>query len=134
MGVIEMRLYGHKGRRVLSLTTLALVFYVLSGCAMVGPRSISLGRADYNEAIERTDSEQMLLSIVKGRYGETASLLAVSGIAANFRFAASAGTEIWWGIGITTRSPYDLYFHGQFKYLGWRLNNEKRMVEISKCC
>ena len=50
-----MRLYGHKGRRVLSLTTLCLVLWALSGCAMVGPRSISLGRADYNEAIDETD-------------------------------------------------------------------------------
>ena len=38
-----------------------------------------MGRADYNEAINRTEDEQMLLSIVKGRYGETFSLLAVRG-------------------------------------------------------
>ena len=41
-----------------------------------------MGRADYNEAINRTEDEQMLLSIVKGRYGETFSLLAVTGVAA----------------------------------------------------
>jgi len=90
----------------------ALVFYVLSGCAMVGPRSISLGRADYNEAIERTDEPKY---IVISAY-----------------FAVRTRNE--WGIGITMRSTYDLYFHGQFKYLGWRLNNEKRIVGISKCC
>jgi len=64
---------------------------------MVGPRSISMGRADYNEAINRTEDEQMLLSIVKGRYGETFSLLAVSGVAANVRFGANAGVEVGWG-------------------------------------
>jgi hypothetical protein len=63
----------------------------------MGPKSISMGRADYNEAINRTEDEQMLLSIVKGRYGETFSLLAVSGVAANVRFRANAGVEV--GIG-----------------------------------
>ena len=53
-----MRLYDHKDRRGLSLTALCLVMCVLSGCAMVGPRSISMGRADYNEAINRTEDEQ----------------------------------------------------------------------------
>jgi hypothetical protein len=95
--VIKMRLCGHKDRRVLSLTTLCLVLWVLSGCAVVGPSSISHGRADYNEAINRTEDEQLLLSLVRGRYGETTSLLAVSGVAANVRFAANAGAEVGWG-------------------------------------
>jgi len=74
-----------------------MVLWALSGCAMVGPRSISMGRADYNEAINRTEDEQMLLSIVKGRYGETFSLLAVSGVAANVRFRTNAAVEIGYG-------------------------------------
>ena len=92
-----MRILGLKDRRVLTLTILCLTLWALSGCAVVGPRSISMGRADYNEAINRTEDEQMLLSIVKGRYGETFSLLAVSGVAANVRFKANAGVEA--GIG-----------------------------------
>ncbi len=56
-----------------------------------------MGRQDYNEVINRTDDEQMLLSIVKGRYGETSSLLAVSGVAANVRFSSSAGIEAGFG-------------------------------------
>jgi hypothetical protein len=56
-----------------------------------------MGRADYNEAINRTEDEQMLLSIVKGRYGETFSLLAVTGVAANVRFGAKAGVEMGFG-------------------------------------
>lgn len=92
-----MRLFCHKNRRVLTLATLCLGLFALSGCAMVGPRSISMGRADYNEAINRTEDEQMLLSIVKGRYGETFSLLAVTGVAANVRFGAKAGAELGFG-------------------------------------
>jgi hypothetical protein len=39
----------------------------------------------------------MLLSIVKGRYGETYSLLAVSGVAANVRFSGNAGVQVGFG-------------------------------------
>jgi hypothetical protein len=74
-----------------------LFLLLLSGCAVVGPQSISAGRASYAEAINKTEDEQMLLSIVKGRYGETSSMLAVSGVAANMRFRAEAGIEAAFG-------------------------------------
>ena len=92
-----MRLYYHTNRRILTRSILCMILCASSGCAMVGPRSISMGRADYNEAINRTEDEQMLLSIVKSRYGETFSLLAVSGVAANVRFRTNAAVEIGYG-------------------------------------
>jgi hypothetical protein len=97
MEAMKMSSCCHKNRRVLMLVTLCLVLFVLSGCAMVGPRSIGMGRADYNEVINRTEDEQMLLSIVKGRYGDTFSLLSVSGVAANVSFRTNADVES--GIG-----------------------------------
>lgn len=66
---------------------------LLSGCAVVGPRSITAGRVVYAEAINQTQDEQILLSIVKGRYGESSTLLAVSGVAASLKFRAEAGIE-----------------------------------------
>ena len=63
------------------------------GCSMAGPSTISHGRADYNAAINRTNDEQLLLALVRGRYGETSSLLAVTGVAANVRFSANYGAE-----------------------------------------
>ena len=83
------------------IASLLPVFWILSGCAMVGPKSISMGRADYNEAINKTEDEQLLLALVKGRYGEISSLMAVSGVAANIRFGSSAGTQIGIGSGDT---------------------------------
>jgi hypothetical protein len=67
------------------------------GCSITGPRHIGRGRAEYNEVINRTEDEQMLLAIVKGRYGETSSLLAVNGLAANVRFITTAGVEAGFG-------------------------------------
>lgn len=39
----------------------------------------------------------MLLSMVKSRYGETSSLLAVSGVAANVHFSTNAGVQAGFG-------------------------------------
>jgi hypothetical protein len=94
---MNMQLFTHKDRRLLTLIVLFVVPFVISGCAIVGPRSISMGRATYSEAINRTEDEQMLLSILKTRYGETMSLLAVSGVAANVRFSANAGIQAGFG-------------------------------------
>lgn len=87
----------HRYRLVLKLTSFCLVLFALCSCASVGPRSISVGRADYNEAIKKSEDEQMLLAVIEGRYGETSSLLAVSSIAANIRFRANAGVNVGFG-------------------------------------
>ena len=76
---------------------LLLSLWVLAGCAVVGPNSINMGRASYNEAINRTEDEQLLTSIVRGRYGELYSLLAVTGVAANVRFSTNAGINLGFG-------------------------------------
>jgi hypothetical protein len=81
----------------LALVVLCTISGILCGCAVVGPTSISMGRADYNEAINRTEDAQMLMSIVRGRYGETFSLLAVTGVAASVSFGTNAGVNIGFG-------------------------------------
>jgi len=92
-----MRLYYSKDRWLIAMLSLFIMPFVVSGCATMGPMSISMGRADYNKAINKTENEQMLLSIVKGRYGETSTLLAVSGVAANVRFSTNAAVNAGFG-------------------------------------
>jgi hypothetical protein len=77
-----------------TVTNLGLALCLLNGCAVVGPSSISAGRGNYNEVINDTEDEQIMLAIVKGRYGDTFSLLAVNGVAANVKFRTSAGIEV----------------------------------------
>ena len=69
----------------------------LYGCSVLGPQSIANGRAAYNEVINHTEDQQMLMAIVRNRYGETMSMLAVTNVTANIRFTASA--EAQFGIG-----------------------------------
>jgi len=92
-----MWLFCHKYRQLLTLSILCFVLCALSGCAVVGPSSITMGRATYNEAINTTEDQQILLSIVKARYGETFTLLAVSSVAANVAFRVNVGANV--GIG-----------------------------------
>ena len=73
---------------------------------MVGPSSISMGRGDYNDAINKTQDEQLLMAIVKGRYGDTFSLLSVTGVAANLVELARSSCDLaerWPGQTDSTR-------------------------------
>ena len=110
-----MRFHQYITRPKSALAFLCTILGVLCGCAVVGPTSISMGRADYNEAINKTDDAQMLMSIVRGRYGETFSLLAVTGVAANVRFSTNAGVNI--GVGPDDNYAGNLVpFSGGFAY------------------
>jgi hypothetical protein len=80
-----------------ALAWLCSTAVVLCSCGIVGPAVLSRGRPAYNEAIARTEDEQMLMAIVHSRYGETVSLLAVTSITANLRVGATLGAEV--GIG-----------------------------------
>jgi len=104
-----------RGRRKRTVwTLLGLVMIIMPGCAMMGPRSISAGRLNYAEAINRTEDEQLLLAVVKGRYGENATLLAVSGVAANMRFRFDAGIDL--GVELGPGPADDSLVSGAFAY------------------
>ena len=63
----------------------------LSGCTSLGPQTLDHARLQYNEVIKRTTEEQLLLNIVRLRYTDTPSSLAVSAIAAQFERSQSIG-------------------------------------------
>jgi hypothetical protein len=70
---------------------------------MLGPQSLNQTRLMYNEVVKATTEEQLLLNIVRLRYTDTPSSLAVSAIAAQFErsqsfqltpFFTAAGADI----------------------------------------
>jgi len=67
--------------------TAALVGCVLAGCSSFGPSTLLQTRLQYNEVVKTTTEQQLLLNIVRLRYTDTPSSLAVSGIAAQFEVA-----------------------------------------------
>ena len=66
----------------------------LSGCASVGPQSVTAGRGVYTEVINRTENEQILNVLVRMRYDETFGMISVASITANLRFSARAGAHV----------------------------------------
>ena len=91
-----MIFYGRTDRWIGITVLLSLLMWALTGCG-AGPASISRGRSDYNEVINRTDDEQLLMTIIRNRYGETFNTLAVTSVTANVQIRTSAGINV--GVG-----------------------------------
>jgi hypothetical protein len=64
---------------------------------MTGPAAIANGRAAYNDMICRTGGEQTLQMIVRMRYNELTSMLAVASVTATVKVSAAA--EVQFGFG-----------------------------------
>ena len=62
------------------MVTLPLVFITFLGCATVGPETVERDRPGYNDAIAESMKAQMLLNMVKLRYGDMPLFLDVSSI------------------------------------------------------
>ncbi|HEY1058548.1 MAG TPA: hypothetical protein VGE55_07450 [Limnobacter sp.] len=69
---------------------------VLTACALpgVGPRSISPSRMNYNDAISKSWDEQLLLNLVRVRYGESPLFVDITAINASMAASANAGVGL----------------------------------------
>lgn len=78
--------------RVPATGTLALLLCALccGGCS-IGPRSLAHSRLRYNDAVKSTSEQQLLLNIVRLRYVDTPSSLAISSIADQQELATGLG-------------------------------------------
>src|SRR6266849_6272770 len=74
------------GRATPTLATI-VVSVLIAGCSTFGPSALQESRLRYNEVVKTTTEEQLLLNIVRLRYTDTPSSLAVSAIAAQFETA-----------------------------------------------
>ena len=74
-----------------------LVFVIhLPGCTTIGPASIESGRLEYNEAVQVTSDQELLLNIVRLRYRDTPTILQIASINTqlNIQTTVSGSTTI----------------------------------------
>jgi len=63
----------------------------VAACAQLGPEALTAGRPLYNVAVAQTESQQLLLNIVRQRYNDPIMFLDVTSISSGFSREASAG-------------------------------------------
>jgi hypothetical protein len=61
-----------------------------AGCA-IGPREVKRDRLRYNEAVKASDEEQLLLNIVRLRYTDSPSSLAITNVADQYELTRTLG-------------------------------------------
>lgn len=68
----------------LTLITLSLSLFALSSCAGIGPRTVVHDRFDYTGALADSWKQQMLINMVKVRYGDSPVFLDVASIISGY--------------------------------------------------
>ena len=82
----------HRFRFVLVTAVLA-AWLMLPACARFGARTVPGDRFNYNEAISRSQKEQMLLNLVRLRYRDVPVFLDVSSVLTQYSYTGSVGTS-----------------------------------------
>lgn len=85
--------------RVLAILLGASLVACLGGCAGIGPRILPRDRFDYNAAISDSWKQQMLVNLVKIRYGDTPIFLDVTNVISQYSIQGVASLGLGWEQG-----------------------------------
>lgn len=67
-----------------------LAAFGLTGCKSLGPQDIESKRTEFNEAIQRTDLQQVLLNIVRQRFSDPVMFLEITAISSSMTRTSNA--------------------------------------------
>ena len=77
-----------------------LVALLSAGCASTfGARTVGHARFDYNTAINQSEGEQLLLNLVRLRYRDAPTFLAVSSVVTQYQYVGSASASSTINVG-----------------------------------
>ena len=85
-----------------------LLFITLSGCASVGPGTVARDRFGYITANSESWKSQMLLNLVKIRYGDAPVFLDVASVINQYAIEGSMGYTANWAQNNQLPWPYDM--------------------------
>lgn len=87
---------------VLKLAVVTALCAGATSCMARGPGRVQATRPSYNTVLQQTNSEQLLLNLVRLRYGDPIQFLDVSSVTTSFEFAGSLGGEATFPSGSAT--------------------------------
>ena len=78
---------GVKRRQILIPSSIMLLAMMLLGGCTLGAGALRDNRPAYNEAIQRTEKQELFLNIVRSRYGEPLKFVQVSSVVSSFQYS-----------------------------------------------
>lgn len=93
-------------RTALYSTVISLACITLNGCSL-GPKALRSDRPAYNIAIQHSEKEELLLNLVRTRFGESIKFLQVSSIVSTMNYAAglNGNMTLPFGAPLEIRGP-----------------------------
>ena len=80
----------------IGLSLLIATILFLTGCAGIGPRTVTRDRFDYTTALSESWKSQMLINMVKLRYGDAPIFLDVASVINSYEVAGSGSLGASW--------------------------------------
>ncbi len=80
-------------KRQTILVSLVIPVLMLSGCFSLGPSRVTIDRVGYAKKLADSWKEQMLLNIVKLRYGDVPVFVDVQGMISNYTLSGNLGAQ-----------------------------------------
>ena len=90
--------------------SLLLLLITLGGCSSIGPGTVARDRFDYISAISDSWKAQMLLNLVKLRYGDAPVFLDVASVINQYSIEGAIGYSGNWAVNDQLPWPYNTLF------------------------
>jgi hypothetical protein len=103
-----------KGFSTIVFTGLLVTF---AGCAGVGPHTVARDRFDYTTAISDSWKDQMLVNMVKMRYGDTPTFLDVASVINQYSVESALDVRLGWVHHFTTALTNTQSVGGAARYI-----------------
>ena len=88
--------------RILKIMTksaaLAGIWLLLASCAQLGPDLVRAGRNDYIIVLQQTEDEEVILNLVRVRYGDRPLLFDDSSVSTSFTWSQNAAASGFVGV------------------------------------
>ncbi len=94
------------------LSVAACLAITISGCAGIGPQVLVDSRAGYGESLKNSENQQLLVNLVRLRYGEGPYFVGVSNITAQMTLATSLSGSFGYTNGLNSFSAANVLTPG----------------------